>query len=68
MIERTGFEKDEAEKQSDGDAHQVENDIAGGGVTAGDIQLVNFIEDADEQGDRARSEEAELQAGRIPGL
>jgi len=62
-----GFEEDEAEKQSDGDAYHVEDDIAGGGVTTGNRQLVDFIEGADDHGDSSRNEETELQAGRAPG-
>ena len=67
FILKSGFEEDEAEKQSDGDAHHVEDDIAGGGVTTGNRQLVDFIEGADDQGDSSRNEETELQAGRPPG-
>ena len=43
FIEKSGFEKDEAAKQGDGDAHHVEADIADGAVTAGNVQLVNLI-------------------------
>ena len=36
-MEKEGFEKDEAAKQGDGDAHHVEADIADGAVTAGNV-------------------------------
>ena len=43
FIEKPGFEKDEAAKQGDGDAHHVEADIAERAVAAGNVQLVKFI-------------------------
>jgi len=35
FIKKLGFEKPEAEEKSDGDAHRVEDDIAGRTLTAG---------------------------------
>ena len=67
FIEESGFEKPGAEEQSDGDAHHVEADIADGAVTAGNVQLVNLVENADDPGDRSRSKETDRQTRRAFG-
>jgi len=67
LIKHSRFENPGAEKQSDGNAHHVEADIADGAVTAGDVQLVKLVENADDPGDRSRSKETNRQTRRAFG-
>ncbi len=68
FVEKSGFEENRAEKQDDSDAQRVEHDIAGGGVAAGDIALVDFIKNADDQSNGSRNEKTKLQSNRTSGL
>jgi hypothetical protein len=62
-------EREEAveNQEGDGDAEEVEKDVAGGTVPGGDESLVKFIQDGDGAREKAASEQLFRSIGRFPG-
>ncbi len=67
FVVKSGFEEPEEEKQSDSDAHRVEDDVAGRALAPGTGELMDFIENADYQGNSPRNKETDRQACRASG-